>query len=186
MRRVVAFGLQRASEQSDNRWQYEVVERGFKYNLSDVLAALGVAQLKKAADHGRRRAEVVEHYADTLSDVDEIVLPRTEESSLHAWHLYIIRLHLDRINVSRDEFIQLLAERGVAASVHFRPIPMHSWFAHYGSMESWPITAWEFPRLISLPIYPGLSEAEREYVTQQVRAVVESCRKRSFSLSTAL
>lgn len=183
LRRVVAFGLKRASEQPDTRWHYEVVERGFKYNLSDLLAALGIAQLQKAAVHARRRAEVVHHYTDQLSGLDGIELPPTHQSSGHAWHLYIIRLNLEKLALRRDEFIQLLAARGVGASVHFRPIPMHSCFAHYGPMERWPKTQREFPRLVSLPIYPGLSEAEREYVTQQVRAVLASCRKRAISFS---
>ncbi len=183
LRRVIAFGLERTSERADNRWQYEVVERGFKYNMSDVLAALGVAQLKKAAGHAERRVEVVRHYTQGLSDIDEIELPRTNAESRHAWHLYIIRLRLDQLTVSRDEFIALLAERGVGCSVHFRPIPMHSWFAHYGPMDLWPKTQGEFPRLVSLPIYPGLSEEEHEYAITQVREVIVSCRKHAHAMA---
>ena len=183
LRRVIAFGLQRSSERADNRWQYEVVERGFKYNMSDVLAALGVSQLKKAGEHAERRGEIVRHYTQALSDIKEIELPPTNAERRHAWHLYIIRLRLDQLTVSRDEFIALLAERGVGCSVHFRPIPMHSWFAHYGPMDLWPKTQREFPRLVSLPIYPGLGEKEREHVVTQLRGVVASCRKRSHALA---
>ncbi len=177
LRRVIGFGLERASERADNRWQYEVVERGFKYNMSDVLAAIGVSQLKKVSEHAKLRDEVVEHYSTGLSDLDEIELPRASENSRHAWHLFIIRLKLEKLTASRDEFIALLAERGVGCSVHFRPIPMHRWFAHYGPMELWPNAQREFPRLVSLPIYPSLGEAEREYVVAQIREVVAICRK---------
>ncbi|MBV8864388.1 MAG: DegT/DnrJ/EryC1/StrS aminotransferase family protein [Acidobacteriaceae bacterium] len=183
LRRVIAFGLQRASERADNRWQYEVVERGFKYNMSDVLAALGAAQLKKAARHAEQRREVVRDYTHGLSHIDEIELPHTHSDRSHAWHLYIIRLHLDQLTVTRDEFVALLAERGVGCSVHFRPIPMHSWFAHYGPMDLWPKTQREFPRLVSLPIYPGLSEEQREYVITQLQEVVATCRKRPVVLT---
>jgi perosamine synthetase len=183
LRRTISFGLKRSSENSDSRWQYEVVERGFKYNLSDVLAAIGVAQLKKAAEHARRREEVAVHYQRELADVDEIELPATQAGACHAWHLFIIRLRLDELTVDRDEFIRLLAERGVGCSVHFRPIPMHAWFAHYGPMAWWPRTQREFPRLISLPIYPGLGDDEIEHVITQVRSVVAACRKNSLAVA---
>ncbi len=183
LRRVIGFGMQRSSERAENRWQYEVVERGFKYNMSDVLAAIGVAQLRKAGEHAERRGEVVRHYTQGLSDIDEIELPPTNAESRHAWHLYIIRLRLDQLTISRDEFIALLAERGVGCSVHFRPIPMHSWFAHYGPMDLWPKTQAEFPRLVSLPIYPGLREEERQYLIAQVREVIVSCRKRAHAMA---
>ncbi len=183
LRRVIGFGLQRAGERADNRWQYEVVERGFKYNMSDVLAAIGITQLKKASEHAERRDEIVRHYTRGLAGVEEIDLPPAHAESRHAWHLYIIRLRLDQLTASRDEFVALLAERGVGSSVHFRPIPMHSWFAHYGPMDVWPNTQREFPRLVSLPIYPGLNEQEREHVITQVREVVASCRKRAFALA---
>ncbi len=182
LRRAIGFGLQRASERADNRWHYEVVERGFKYNLSDILAAIGVTQLKKATEHAERRCDVVRDYTEGLAGIDEIELPPTHAESRHAWHLYIIRLRLEQLTVSRDEFVALLAERGVACSVHFRPIPMHSWFAHYGPVDLWPKTQREFPRLVSLPIYPGLTSEEREYVVKQIRNVVAGCRKRVYAL----
>jgi dTDP-4-amino-4,6-dideoxygalactose transaminase len=185
LRRAISFGLKRSTERADSRWQYEVVERGFKYNLSDVLAAIGLAQLKKAELHAREREAVAEYYQQALSEVGEIELPAVNRESRHAWHLYIIRLHLDELTVTRDEFVNLLAERGVGASVHFRPIPMHTWFAHYGPMERWPRTRREFPRLISLPMYPALTVAEREHVVGAVRAVAAECRKRSFAMATA-
>lgn len=143
LRRVVAFGLKRASEQPDTRWHYEVVERGFKYNLSDLLAALGIAQLQKAAVHARRRAEVVHHYTDQLSGLDGIELPPTHQSSGHAWHLYIIRLNLEKLALRRDEFIQLRAawERA-STSAQSRCIPgsrtMGQWNGGPKRSESFP------------------------------------------------
>lgn len=173
LRRVIGFGLQRASERADNRWQYEVVERGFKCNMSDVLAAIGVAQLKKAGEHARRRGEVVRHYTQGLSHIDEIELPSTHPSRGHAWHLYIIRLHLDQLTVSRDEFVALLAERGVGSSVHFRPIPMHSWFAHYGSMDLWPKTQRESQACVAA----NLSRPERGAARARGHSGARSCGK---------
>jgi dTDP-4-amino-4,6-dideoxygalactose transaminase len=182
LRRAIGFGLKRSNENTDSRWQYEVVERGFKYNLCDVLAAIGLSQLAKAAEHARRRDEIAEFYHRALSDIDEIELPPTHADARHAWHLYILRLRLEDLTVTRDEFVRLLADRGVATSVHFRPIPMHSWFAHYGPMEWWPRTQREFPRLLSLPLYPTLTEAELHHVANEIHSVIAACRKSSLSL----
>ena len=120
LRRLTYLGVERGGPNHDSRWQYEIVERGFKYNLSDVLAAIGVAQLAKSATHAARRQGIAHCYANALSDIDEVELPHTPRHLTHAWHLYMIRLNLDQLTLNRDACIELLAERGVGCSVHFK------------------------------------------------------------------
>ncbi len=183
LRHITGLGIERGGPNHDSRWQYEVVEQGFKYNLSDVLAAIGLAQLAKSADHAARREVIASFYMTALSGLEEIELPRTPAHVTHAWHLFVIRLNLDQLTVDRDAFIDLLAERGLGCSVHFKPVPLHRYFAHYGSMDRWPVAQREYPRLISLPIYPGLTEAELAHVAAQVLDVVTHARKHVFALS---
>ncbi len=181
LRRIAYLGIERASSRVENRWQYDITEPGFKYNLSDVLAAIGVAQLRKFSAQAARREAIARCYGERFSESAELTVAPTRPDCHHAWHLYILRLNLNQLTVSRDEFISLLSKRGVGCSVHFRPVPMLQAFAHYGPMENWPVTQREYPRLLSLPIYPDLTEGEQEYVIEQVLDLVACCRKRVYA-----
>jgi perosamine synthetase len=179
LRLLIAHGMR--YDTPDRRWQYDVVERGLKCNMSDVLAAIGIEQLKKAERHRELRERIAGFYAQALAGIPELELPGARPDCRHAWHLYIVRLRLAELEITRDEFVDELAARGVACSVHFKPIPMHSWFAHYGPMKQWPVTAAESQRILSLPIFPGMTETELEYVAVQIRAVIESARKHVYA-----
>ena len=114
---------------SVGNWYYEVLEAGFKYNLNDILSAIGIHQLRKIESFTSSRAELARLYNKLLENVEECETPRDRANSRHAWHLYPLRLNLKKLSIHRGEFIELLRERGVGTSVHFIPIPLHPFFS---------------------------------------------------------
>lgn len=160
-------------------WFYEVLEPGFKYNMSDILAAVGIHQLRKLEAFTERRAEIARQYHERLADFEEMELPAGTLEGRHCWHLYMIRLRLDSLSIDRAEFIEELRRRGVGTSVHYVPIPLHPFFAPWRDRpeNQCPVALAEYPRLISLPLYPRLAAADIDYVAEQVGAVVVQSRR---------
>jgi dTDP-4-amino-4,6-dideoxygalactose transaminase len=162
-------------------WRYDVVAHGYKYNLSDIQSAIGIHQLRKLEQFISRRAEQAAAYGRELGPRDEIELPPESADCRHAWHLYIPRLNLDRLRIDRDEFVRLLREKGVCTSIHFIPIPLHSYFASSPLANYFCPRALElFPRIVSLPLYPGLSNEQIQYVARSVREVLDRARRPRF------
>src|SRR5262249_15691852 len=126
VRRMASHGI--ARRQGRQSWQYEVIERGFKYNLSDIQAAIGRCQLQKLEPGIASRARVARLYRNLLGTCPEVELPVDPDDGRHAWHLFIIRLHLDHVNINREEMTAELARRGIETSVHFTPIPLHPYY----------------------------------------------------------
>jgi perosamine synthetase len=159
-------------------WYYEIEDVGFKYNLTDVAAAIGLVQLDRAEAMRVEREAVARRYArafaaSAIAELVELpVMPRPNE--VHAWHLYPIRLNLDRIKVTRAEAIDRLAEAGVGTSVHFIPLHLHPYYRRtYGyAPADLPIANLQFEREISLPIYPGLTDAEVDYVVERLAEIL--------------
>ncbi|MBN8730159.1 MAG: DegT/DnrJ/EryC1/StrS aminotransferase family protein [Acidobacteria bacterium] len=162
-------------------WYYEVLEPGFKYNMMDIQAAIGIHQLRKLERFLELRARYAHLYGELLRGVEEVELPPTKLDCRHAWHLYMLRLHLDRLTISREQFIEQLRERGVGTSVHFIPIPLHPYYAGFPgeARGSCPAALSLYPRLVSLPLYPAMTEAQVEYVAHAVRAVVRASRRQT-------
>ena len=161
-------------------WYYEVVECGFKYNLSDILAAIGLVQLRKLDRMNARRAEIVAQYNEAFGKLDEVELPPNRADSKHAWHLYVLRLRLERLAIDRAEFIEQMKVRGVGCSVHFIPIPLHPYYRRTLELRDPCERALaEYPRLVSLPIYSKMTDAEVERVIEAVRGVVEAGRRKA-------
>lgn len=160
-------------------WYYEVLEPGFKYNLSDIQSSIGIHQLKKIEHFTEVRARYAHIYNEILADVEEVEVAPDRADCRHAWHLYMLRLNLDKLSIGRDEFITCLRERGVATSVHFIPIPLHPFFSRFAQRDEnqCPKAMSLYPRLISLPLYPAMSEAEVEYVAETVKDIAQNCRK---------
>jgi dTDP-4-amino-4,6-dideoxygalactose transaminase len=142
------------------KWFYQVLESGFKYNMSDIQSAIGIHQLRKLEQFAERRRRLVEIYRSQLAGVDEIELPEDSNDGRHAWHLFAIRLNLDRLQIDRAEFISELQEQGIGTSVHFIPIQMHPFFLRWADLPQnhCPASLELYKRLISLPLYPALSE----------------------------
>lgn len=160
-------------------WFYEVVAPGFKYNMTDIQAALGLAQLDRLGAMQQRRRELVEAYWRGLSDVPELQLPKPTQDSRHAWHIFAIRLHLDLIKISRGEFIERLRNLNIGTSVHFIPVHLHPYYRdRYGFRpEDFPVASREFERLVSLPLNPRMSDQDLEDVVEAVRKVISETRR---------
>lgn len=159
-------------------WHYDVCVAGFKYNMTDIQASLGLTQLAKLAGFQKRRKKIARAYDEVFSKMKELQIPADEKYGTHAWHLYILRLNGDLLNISRDEFIRRLTERGIGTSVHFIPIHLHSYFKKkYGFRTGdFPVAYREYQRMISLPLYPAMTSAE---ISRVIRAVSEIVKEHS-------
>ena len=154
-------------------WYYEVVAPGFKYNLSDIAAALGLQQLKKARAFQQRRAQIAARYQAGLQGLPLILPPAAPAGDMHAWHLYVVRLS-DQAALARDRFIEALFERGIGCSVHYIPLHLHPyWRDRYALVPAmFPHSQRAFERMASLPIYTRMSDADVDRVIEAVRAVL--------------
>ena len=161
-----------------NSWFYEVTHPGFKYNMTDLQAAIGLHQLAKRSRFRGRRAEIARCYNAAFSALEHFQIPAQRPEVEHAWHLYVLRLNLDRLNISRNAFIEELNARKIAASVHFIPIHLHAYYRDkYGYHPyDFPIAHREYHRMISLPLHPGMNEQD---VDDVIEAVIDIARKHS-------
>jgi dTDP-4-amino-4,6-dideoxygalactose transaminase len=160
-------------------WYYEVLLPGFKYNLSDIQAAIGLHQLRKLERFIEIRTRYARLYGRALADVAEVEVPPDAASSRHSWHLYMLRLNLEQLEIDRAEFIRALRGRDIGTSVHFIPVPLHPFFAPYAGRpeNQCPQALALYPRLVSLPLYPAMSEEQIEYVAAAVKEIVFASRK---------
>ncbi len=161
-------------------WYYEVLASGFKYNLSDIQSAIGLHQLRKLERLIEIRTRYARLYHGALADVAEVELPPDDSSCRHSWHLYALRLNLEKLDIDRDEFIRALRRKGIGASVHFIPIPLHPFFAPYAdrTQNQCPRALELYARLVSLPLYPAMSEEQVEYVAVSVKEIAQAARKK--------
>jgi len=160
-------------------WFYEVVRPGFKYNMSDIQGALGLAQLRRLPAMHARRVEVAGRYSEALSGLDAVQVPAPDTGTDHAWHLYALRLNLDQLSIDRDRFIEELKARNIGSSVHFIPVHLHPYYRdRYGySPEDFPVAYSEYLRLVSLPLHPGLSDQDADDVIEAVADIVNQHRR---------
>jgi dTDP-4-amino-4,6-dideoxygalactose transaminase len=164
---------------SEGSWYYEVLNAGFKYNLTDMQSAIGIVQLNKCTEMRSLRARIARQYTEAFSQYEELETPTVLADRESAWHLYVLRLHLDRLKIGRSEFLEQLKQRGVGTSVHFIPLHLHPYYrdAYHYCHESFPVALREYCRSISLPIYPGMSPDQVAYVIEQVSEVVKQGRR---------
>jgi perosamine synthetase len=159
-------------------WRYDIVDAGFKYNLTDMAAALGLAQLRRCQAFLDARSQIAARYHEAFRDLPEIRTPAVAPDREHAWHLYVIQLQLERMRLSRDEFIERLAEQQIGASVHFIPLHLHSYYRNQGwSASAFPHATAAFERIVSLPIFPGMTGGEIQRVIDAVRTIVTASRR---------
>ena len=159
-------------------WYYEIVAPGFKYNLTDIAAALGRVQLSRAEELWAARKQVVANYRRALAGIPGLELPIEQANRQHSWHLFSIRLDLDIWSRGRDAFIDGLKERGIGASVHWMPLHMQPYYREtYGLVPGdFPVAAALWPRLVTLPLYPGMTSEEVDLVADAIRSIHEQCR----------
>lgn len=156
------------------KWYYEVVAPGYKYNLTDLAAALGIHQLAKAQRFQQRRQEIADLYTAGLAGLPLSTPVATRPGDLHAWHLYVIQLDLERTPVGRDEFVEKLATMGIGTSVHFIPLHiMPYWSQRYGlKPDDFPVALNCYQRAVSLPIYPRMSNHDVARVISAIRQIL--------------
>jgi dTDP-4-amino-4,6-dideoxygalactose transaminase len=161
---------------AEGSWFYEVLETGFKYNLTDLQAALGVVQLAKCDGMNRARERVAERYTSAFRTIEAIEVTAALPDRNTSWHLYVLRLRLDRLRIDRNKFIQELADRGVSTSVHFIPLhlqPVYQRDYQY-KLGDFPVAEQEYERSLSLPIYPTMRDEEVEHVIWAVSDTVSN------------
>ncbi len=160
-------------------WHYEVTLPGFKYNMTDLQAAIGLVQLGKLDGFVRRRREIAAAYTRALSGLDQVQVPVQLDGYEHAWHIYPLRLHLDRLRISRARFIAELSARRIGAGVHFIPVHHQPYYRdRYGyAPGDFPVAAREYERLVSLPLHPGLDDDDVADVIDAVTDVVAAHRR---------
>ncbi len=154
-------------------WYYEVVAPGFKYNLTDIAAALGLQQLRKARAFQQRREHIAAMYSAAFAGLPLRLPPQPRPGDQHAWHLYVLRL-ADGAGIERDRFIERMFDAGVGCSVHYIPLHLHPyWRERYALRpEQFPHSQQAYERMFSLPLYTRMSDADVQRVVDAVRAVL--------------
>jgi len=166
--------------QKGGSWAYDVVMPGFKYNMTDIQAALGIVQLAKLDRFQARRRQIVAAYQAAFAEwADVLELPVERPSVAHAWHLYVLRLRPSALRIDRDAFVEELGARNIGASVHFIPVHLHSYYAnkYKASAADFPVTSSVYPNLQSLPLSPSMTDQDVADVIDAVYDIVMRHRK---------
>jgi perosamine synthetase len=155
----------------NHAWDYRIVAPGYKYNLTDIAAAIGIQQLKRAEALRLERELIAGYYREALGDLEQLELPPAPADRVHAWHLFPIRLRLEKLSIDRNRFIELLQGHGVGCSVHWRPLHLHPYYqeAFGWQPEHLPAASSVWQRLVTLPLFPGMRPEEQQYVVRVVR-----------------
>jgi dTDP-4-amino-4,6-dideoxygalactose transaminase len=163
----------------DGTWFYEVVDAGYKYNMTDMQAGLGLAQLKKIDWMLAKRKEIARTYTEAFSSCEGIITPVVKTDRETAWHLYPVKLNLTMLTMTRDECIKHLAASGIGTGVHFIPLYRHPYYQKNFDyhLKDFPNTEWIFERVISLPIYPDLSNNDTKKIIEVLLRLIEKHRK---------
>ena len=158
----------------EGSWYYEIIAPGFKYNLTDIASAIGLHQLRKADLFRQRRAAIVTRYRELLGDLDELILPEARPDRIHSWHLFVIRLRLQRLSIDCAQFITQLQQRGIGTSVHWLPLHMHPYYreTYEYAPEDLPVAASLYPQLVTLPLYPDMIEGDVRFVCDSIKHVI--------------
>jgi perosamine synthetase len=159
---------------AEGSWYYEIVAPGFKYNMTDIAAALGLAQLAKCDRMREARRRIAGIYDQGLESLGKVATPVVRDGVEHAWHLYPMRLELEQLRISRDEFVAMMREHNIGTSVHFIPLHLHPYYrnTHQYRPQDFPNASDAYKRLVSLPIYPSMTNDDASDVIQAVRDII--------------
>ena len=157
----------------NSAWDYRIVAAGFKYNLTDIAAAIGNCQLRRAEEMRCQREAIAREYRRAFAGLEQIELPPEPTDRIHAWHLFPIRLKLDRMTIDRNAFIEELRRGGVGCSVHWRPLHLHPYYEETFQWrpEHLPVASQQWLKIVSLPLFPGMRREEVEHVVETVREI---------------
>jgi perosamine synthetase len=162
--------------QSAGQWHYEMVLLGFNYRLPDIVCALGIQQLKKLDANLARRREIAARYAAAFREISGVIPPAVRPGANPAWHLYPIRLNLERLTADRPQIFRALRAENIGVNVHYIPVHLHPYYRErfgYNGGE-FPVAEDSYARLISLPMFHGMSDQDAEDVIEAVKKVVGS------------
>jgi perosamine synthetase len=153
-------------------WYYEVVAPGYKYNFTDLQASLGLPQLKKVDAMWESRKRIAKMYTEALKDLDTIQLHTIKSDRESSWHLFPIRLNLNMLNKNRAQIIDELRQKNIGVGVHFMPVHQHLFYSQTFNLndDNFPVASSVFPRLLSLPIYPGMND---EHVNRVINVLTD-------------
>jgi perosamine synthetase len=151
-------------------WDYRIIAPGYKYNLTDIAAAIGIHQLARAAEMRCRRELLAARYREALADVNELEMPPVARDRIHAWHLFPIRLRTERISIDRNRFMDELKQAGIGCSVHWRPLHLHPYYQEIYKWQpkDFPSATALWERSISLPLFPSMQVEQIEHVIQTI------------------
>ena len=158
-------------------WDYAIEAPGYKYNLTDVAAAIGLHQLANAESFRRSREAIAAAYLDRLSGIEAVELPPNPPNRIHAWHLFPVRLRLDRLAIDRNAFFEEMRQRGIGCSVHWRPLHLHPYYRDTFAWrrEQFPTASEIFDREISLPLFPAMTGEQISRVCDAVAGIADAC-----------
>jgi perosamine synthetase len=161
---------------AEGSWRYEIIAPGYKYNLTDMAAALGISQLARCEDFLRARLRCKKLYDEGFAAEPAVQTPAERAGIDHAWHLYVIRIDPRQLRIDRDRMIDLLKQRNIGVAVHFIPLHLHPFYRDtYGyAPADFPNASAAFERIISLPLYPSLTDAD---IADVVGAVTDLARE---------
>ena len=156
-------------------WHYEVIAPGFKYNMTDLAASMGIHQLRKVKQMQEQREAIAKYYDDAFADMPLVLPAHAPVDEVHAWHLYMIRL-TDDVEMRRNEFIEKMAVNGIGCSVHYIPLHLQPyWRETYHLLpENFPASSSAYERIVSLPIYTKMSRSDRDRVVNSVRGILNN------------
>lgn len=160
-------------------WRYDIEYPGHKYNMFDIQAALAKTQMNKLSAMQDRRKEIVKRYEEGFSTLDGIKLPPEADYTTHSWHLYVVRLELDKLTIDRDKFIELMGEANIGTSVHFIPVHLMSYYReNFGYKEGdFPVAESYFDTILSLPLYPKMTDEDVQDVINTVTHIISNYHK---------
>lgn len=153
----------------------EVIEPGFKYNFPDILAALGISQLNRINLFNEKRESLARHYLELLKDVEEIMPLKVPEGDIkHSWHLFVVRLDIDKALMTRDEFMEALKENNIGTGIHFKAVHLHQYYRNnFTPSHDLGNTEWNSERILSLPLFPGMTHGDVGYVVNTIKKVLK-------------
>ena len=175
VRRLSLHGLSRdawARFETRSSWDYDIVEAGWKYNMTDAAASLGIMQLERANELAEWRRSISAQYDEAFAEMPGITPRSHGDLSTSACHLYVVRVDRSACGIGRNELIKKLGDAGIGTSVHYRPLHMHSFYQKtFGFVpEDLPVASDQFDQIVSLPVFPGMTDAEVKIVVDELQA----------------
>lgn len=159
---------------SEGSWYYEILYSGYKYNMSDVQASIGIHQLKKLDQMQRRREKIAKFYNNSFKNIPQIITPLVKDYTKPAWHLYSVQIDTDSLKINRNEFIEALKAENIGTSVHFIPLHLHPYYKErYGFKRGdFPVAESIYDHEISLPLYPKMTDEDAKDVVSAVKKII--------------